>query len=122
MALLCQKLGISAKSKAQNTCLPLHVIIGLIDNGIMDLEELYGEHRAFVKGLLSSRSMRDGYPTIAKMFTVLRLWGRVCVRIIDKIEHDKFTLLDKYFGDLKNKVIYLAHIPWHFFLVKLIDF
>ena len=88
----------------------------------MKIEGLYGQHREFVKGLLSSRAMRDGYLTLAKMFTVLRLWGRVCVRIIDKIEHDKFTLLDKYFGDLKNKVIYLAHIPWHFFLVKLIDF
>merc|ERR1712242_632896 len=66
--------------------------------------------------------MRDGYPTLAKMFTVLQLWSKVCVRIIDKIEHDKFILLDTHFGDLKNKIIYVTHIPWHFFLAKLIDF
>ena len=94
----------------------------LIDNDIIAFEDLYGQHRQFIKGLLSSRSMRDGYPTLAKMFTVLRLWGRACVRIIDKIDHDQFTPLDKYFGDLKSKTIYLAHIPWHFFIVKKIDF
>ena len=66
--------------------------------------------------------MRDGYPTLAKMFTVLQLWEKVCVRIIDRIEHDTFTLLDKHFGDRNRKTIYIAHVPWHFFLTKVITF
>ena len=121
MAVVCQKLGIAFGSNVRNTCLPLHVLIGIIDNGIMGIDELIGKHRALLYSLLNSRSMRDGYPTIAKMFDTLKINDRVCLRIIDKIDHDTFTLLDRYFGDITKRVIYLAHIPWHFFLAKVLD-
>ena len=65
--------------------------------------------------------MRDGYPTLAKMFRVMQLDGKMCLRIIDKIEHNTFTLLDRFFGDIRKKKIYLAHVPWHFFLSKRLD-
>ena len=121
MAVVCQKLGIAFGSNVRNTCLPLHVLIGIIDNGIMGIDELIGKHRALLYSLLNSRYMRKGYPRIAKMFDTLKINDRVCLRIIDKIDHDTFTLLDRYFGDITKKVIYLAHIPWHFFLAKVLD-
>ena len=121
MAILCQKLGISHRSNVQNTCLPLHVLIGLIDDGIITLEEILDKHRVFLHGLLNSRSMRDGYPTLTRMFNVMDLHDKVCLRIIDKIEFDKFTLLDRFFGDIRKRKIYLVHIPWHFFLGKYLD-
>ena len=121
MALLCQKLRIKYGSNVRNTCLPLHVLIGMIDNDIINIDELAGKHRAFIHGLLSSRTMRDGYPTIKKMFRVLQLEKKVCLRIIDRIEHDTFTVLDRYFGDLRRKTIFIAHVPWHFFLAKRLD-
>ena len=121
MAFLCQKLGILPGSNVQNTCLPLHVLIGIIDNDIMTVDQILSSHRSFVYGLLNSTYMRDGYPTLAKMFRVMQLDGKVCLRIIDKIEHNTFTLLDRYFGDIRKKNIYLAHVPWHFFLSKRLD-
>ena len=121
MAILCRKLGILYGSNVQNTCLPLHVLIGLIDNGIITVDEIFSKHRALVHGLLNSRSMRYGYPTIAKMFRVMELKEKVCLRIIDKIEYNTFTLLDRFFGDIRKKKIYLAHVPWHFFLTKRLD-
>merc|ERR1712038_2014521 len=68
-----------------------------------------------IHGLLNSRTMRDGYPTVAKMFRIMELEEKICLRIIDKIEHNTFTLLDRYFGDIRKKSIYLAHVPWHLF-------
>ena len=114
MAILCQKLGIRSDSNVQNTCLPLHVLIGIIDNGIMTVDEIFSRHRAFVRGLLNSRTMRDGYPTVAKMFRVMDLEDKICLRIIDRLEHNTFTLLDRFFGDIRKRKIYLAHVPWHF--------
>ena len=121
MAFLCQKLEIRYGSNVRNTCLPLHVLIGIIDNDIVNIDELFGKHRAFIRGLLNSRTMRDGYPTIAKMFRVLQLNEKVCLRIIDRIEYDTFTVLDRYFGDIRKKSIYIAHVPWHFFIAKCLD-
>ena len=121
MAILCQKLGIRSDSNVQNTCLPLHVLIGIIDNGIMTVDEICSRHRAFVRGVLNSRTMRDGYPTVAKMFRVMDLEDKICLRLIDRIEHNTFTLLDRFFGDIREKKIYLAHVPWHFFLAKWLD-
>ena len=120
MAIVCQKLGIRYGSNVRNTCLPLHVLIGIIDNGIMDIDELVDKHRPLISQLLNSRSMRDGYPTIAKMFDTLGINDKVCLRIIDKIDYDTFTLLDRYFGDITKKVIYITHVPWHFFIAKLL--
>ena len=121
MSFFYQKLGIRYGSNVRNTCLPLHVLIGLIDNNIVNFHDLFGKYRAFIHGLLGDRTMRDGYPTISKMFRILELNEKVCLRIIDKIEHDTFTVLDRYFGDIRKKTIYLAHVPWHFFLTKRLD-
>ena len=121
MSVLCRKIGIKYGRNVRNTCLPLHVLISLIDNDIIKVDQLFGKHRAFIYGLLSSRTMRDGYPTIAKMFRVLDLNDKLCLRIIDKIEQDAFVLLDRYFGDIRKKSIYIAHIPWHFFISKRLD-
>ena len=121
MAILCRKLGILYGSNVQNTCLPLHFLIGLIDNGIITVDEIFSKHRHLVHGLLNSRSMRDGYADIAKVFSVMELQENVCLRIIDKIEYNAFTLLDRFFGDIRKKKIYLAHVPWHFFLTKRLD-
>ena len=120
MAIVCQKLGIRYGSNVRNTCLPLHVLIGIIDNGIMEIDELVDKHRPLISQLLNSRSMRDGYPTIAKMFDTLGINDKVCLRIIDKIDYDTFTLLDRYFGDITKKVVYITHVAWHFFIAKLL--
>ena len=118
MAVVCQKLGITFGSNMRNTCLPLNVLIGIIDNGIIGIDELIDQFRAFLYSPLNNRSMRDGYPTIAKMFDTLEINDKVRLRIIDKIDYDTYTLLDRYFGDITKKVIYLAYIRWHFFLTK----
>ena len=97
------------------------VLIGLIDNGIITVDEIFSKHRALVYGLLNSRSIRDGYPTIDNMIKVMELKEKVCLMIIDKIEYNTFTLLDRFFGDIRKKKIYLAHVPWHFFLTKRLD-
>ena len=122
MAVLCRRLGILYGSNVENTCLPLHVLTGLIDNDVIEIDDIVRRHYNFVKGLLNSRTMRDGYPTLAKMFNVMELQDKVCVRIIDRIEQDEFVLLDRYYGDRQKKTIYITHIPWHFFIAKLIDF
>ena len=122
LAVLCRKLGIFYGSNVQNTCLPLHVLTAIIDNDVMDIDEIVSKHRVFVKGLLNSRTMRDGYPTLAKMFSTMDLEGKICLRIIDRIEQDEFVLLDRYYGDISKVKIYIAHIPWHFFIAKMIDF
>ena len=109
-------------SNVQNTCLPLHVLTAIIDNDVMDIDDIVSKYRVFVKGLLNSRTMRDGYPTLAKMFSTMHLHGKICLRIIDRIEQDEFVLLDRFYGDIMKKKIYIAHIPWHFFIARAIDF
>ena len=88
----------------------------------MDIDEIFSKHRVLVKGLLNSRTMCDGYPTLAKMFSTMDLEGKSCLRIIDRIEQDEFVLLDRYYGDISKVKIYIAYIPWHFFIAKMIDF
>ena len=89
---------------------------------MIGIDDIVHRHYDFVKGLLNSRTMRDGYPTLAKMFNVMELQYKLCVRIIDRIEQDEFVLLDRYYGDRQKQTIYITHIPWHFFIAKLIDF
>ena len=60
MAVLCRKLGILYGSNVENTCLPLHVLTGLIDNDVIEIDDIVSKHYNFVKGLLNSRAMRDG--------------------------------------------------------------
>ena len=61
MAFLCSHLGIT--SAAQNTCLPTHIIIGLIYFKIITIEEIIAKHSLFVKNMLSSQHMREDIPT-----------------------------------------------------------
>ena len=122
MADICKRLGIGVGSDARNTCLPLHVFTGIIENDITSIDELIGPHGKFVKSLLNSQYMRDGYPTLDRIFSVLDLKDKACLRFIDKIEYRSFTLLDRYFGTLGKKTIYIVHVPWHFFIAKRLDF
>ena len=122
MAEICRRLGIAFGGNARNTCLPLHVFISIIENDLASIEELIGRHGKFVKSLLNSRCMRDGHPTITRIFSELNLQDKACLRIIDKIEHRSFTLLDRYFGSLGKRTLYIVHVPWHFFVAKRVEF
>ena len=108
MADICRQLGIVIGGDACTTCLPLHVFISLIENDIVSIGELIKKQGKFVKGLLNSQYIRDGYPTL--------------VRIIDKIEHRTFTVLDRYFGTLGKKTAFIVRLPWHFFIAKRLEF
>ena len=117
-----RQLGIVIEGDACNTCLPLHVFISIIENDIVSIAELIEKHGMFVKGLLNSQYMRDGYPTLSRIFSELNLRDKACLRIIDKIEHRTFTVLDRYFGTLGKKTVFIVHVPWHFFMAKRLDF
>ena len=122
MTEIYRRLGIAFGGNARNTCLPLHVFISIIENDLASIEELIGRHGKFVKSLLNSRCMRDAHPTITRILSELNLQDKVCVRIIDKIEHRSFTLLDRYFGTLGKRTLYIVHVPWHFFAAKRVEF
>ena len=62
MAFLCKKLNIC--SGARNTCLPLHIIVGILFFNIITLNELIRQHGTFVRDMLSSKHMREDGPTI----------------------------------------------------------
>ena len=122
MAVICNRLDIKIGGGACNTCLPLHVFISIIENDIVSIDDLVKKHGKFVKSLLNSQYMRDGNPTVSRIFSELNLNDKACLRFIDKIEYRSFTLIDRYFGTLGKKTLYIVHVPWHFFIAKRLDF
>ena len=108
--------------KIRNTCLPLHITIGLLEQKIISIDDVVTKFRGFFITFFSSNFMRDGRPTIMSFVRKLRLADKVCIRIVNSIEVGKFTLLDRYFGKLTEKKIYIAHSYLHFFQVKHLDF
>ena len=95
MAVLCRKLEIVYDGNVQNACLPLHLLTDIINNEVMDIDEIVSKHRVLLKGLLNSRTMRNGYPTRTRMFSIMGVQGKIYLRIIDRIEEEEFVLLDR---------------------------
>jgi len=121
MAYVCKYLGILFGCNARNTCLPLHLTIGLLENGILSLDEIIGQHRKFFRSFLSTTHMRDGSPTITSFFGKLNLWKKAYVHVISAIDADKFVLRDKFYGSLTVYTIYIVHVGVRFFLAKKFD-
>ena len=114
MAFLCKSLGIA--SFARNTCLPTHLLIGLIYFKILSLEEILSYHRPFVKNMLSSQHMREDIPTIMSFLKRFQLKNKVCFRSVVFIPDQGFVLLSRYFGNISKQNIFLIHRHQHFFL------
>ena len=113
MAFICRKLGISSNSC--NTCLPLHIIIGLLFFKVISLREIVTKFSKFVKNMLSSQHMRELGPTINAFLTKFKIKEKVCFRTIVYIS-DKFIPLKNYFGSFDKQHIYLIHRHNDFFL------
>ena len=52
----------------------------------------------------------------------LNLAEKICIRLINAIELNNFTLLDRYFGGLTKEKIYIVHSKVHFFQAKHLNF
>ena len=121
MAELCKILGIKQTSNACYKCLPLYLFISLLDCIIISIEMIIAKYSSFVKSLLKTSHMRDGYPTLKRVFAKLKLYDKACVYLIDRIESDSFTTLNRYVGTRGKETIYIVHVPWHFFRARKID-
>lgn len=121
MAELCKSLGIKRASNACNTCLPLHLFICLMDRKIISFNMIISKYAGFVKSLLNTSHMRDGYPTLKKVFSKLKLYNKACVYLIDRIESNSFTILNRHVGTIDKETIYIVHVPWHFFRARKLD-
>ena len=122
MAYICSKLGITLMPNVRNTCLPLHVTIGLLEQKIISIDDVVIKFREFFITFFSSSFRRDGVPTIMSFVRKMKLADKVCIRIVNSIEVGHFTLMDRYFGKLTEKKIYIVHSYLHFFLVKHLNF
>merc|ERR1712001_452013 len=100
MAYICSKLGITLMPNVRNTCLPLHVTIGLLEQKIISVDDVVIKFREFFITFFSSSFMRDGRPTIMSFIRKLNLADRVRIRIVNSIGVGNFPLLDRYFGKL----------------------
>ena len=118
MAYICHRLDIQLYSNVANTCLPLHVTIGLLETNVLSIKDIVVTHGNFFRNFLSSTFMRDALPTINSFFRNLKLSTKVCVRIINAIEVDKFILLTDYFGRTDAPTIHIVHSHVHFFYAK----
>ena len=96
-------LGISWKPNVQNTCLPLHITIGLLELKIISVQDVVNKYGKFFRIFLGSSYMRKGVPTIMSFIKKLKLAEKICIRLINAIEVNNFTLLDRYFGNLLRK-------------------
>ena len=105
----------------RNTRLPLHVTIGLLEQKIISIDDVVIKFRYFLITFLSSAFMRDAIPTIMSFVKKMELADKVCMRIVNSIDVGNFALLDRYFGKVTEKKIYIAHSYLHFFLVKHLD-
>ena len=114
MSFLCKSLGII--SSAQNTCLPTHILIGLIHFQIISVEEILAHHSLFIKNMLSSQHMLEDTPAIMAFMKKLHITDKVCFRSIVYIPEQGFVLLSRYFGNFSKKHIFLVHRNHHFFL------
>ena len=122
MAYICKKLRLSEVSGICNTCLPLHVTIGLLEENILSINDVVNKYRKFFHCFFSTNFMRDGVPTFLSFIRNLNLADKVCIRVVNAIEVDNFVLLERYYGRLSCKKIFIAHSKIHFFLVKALDF
>ena len=117
LAFICRSLSIGAN--ARNTCLPLHVLIGLLHFNLTSLDDLLTVHKKFIKHLLSSSYMRTDVPTINAILNRFKLKDSVCFRRIIHLQHGSsknFILLNEHCGNIKKQQIFLIHSQNHFFL------
>ena len=112
MAHICNVLQV--RKSARNTCLALHIFIGLLYNKIVSLKNLL-EHKIFVKNLLSSNFQREDTKTIRAIIRKYKLQDQVCIRRIICLG-GKFPLNNDPFGNIEKKTVYLVHRNSHFFL------
>ena len=118
MTYICHRLDIQLGTNVRNTCLPLYVTIGLLETNVLSIKDIVATHGNFFRSFLSSAFMRDALPTINSFLRNLKLGGKVCVRIINAIEIDKFMVLKEYFGNTDAPTIHIVHSQVHFFYAK----
>ena len=80
MATICRNLQIS--NRARNTCLPLHIIVGLLLHEIISLRDILHLHPKFIRNMLSSRHTRESTSTINAFIRKFNLSKKVCFRTI----------------------------------------
>ena len=113
MAHICKVLQVN--ESARNTCLALHIFIGLLRKKIITPTTIIEKHKTFVKNLLSSNFIREDSRTVLAILKRFKLQTKICIRRIVYIG-DKFMLLNDYFGDFKGLKLYLVYRCSHFFL------
>merc|ERR1712115_340142 len=89
-----------------------------LEQKIVSIDDVIHKYGYFFKRIFSSNFMRDGVPTIKSFIRKMKLEDKVCIRLVNAIEVGKFTVLDRYFGNLSQNKIFITHSEFHFFLVK----
>ena len=114
MASLSTILGVD--QNACNTCLTIHVIIGLLQNDVISVADILMNHRNLVFGYLNSSVMRDAPIVIPDLLFQMSLADKVCIIVIRKTPDGTFLIQDQKYGNSLRKRIYIVHGGVHFFL------
>ena len=113
MAWVCKQLNIN--TTARNTCLPLHILIGLLHKRILCPQDLTQTHKTFVKNMLSSKYPRTYSRTIKAFLKQFKISNKVCFRSIVFVQKN-FILLNEFDGSSISQPIFICHHTNHFFL------
>ena len=106
---------LNVKEDACNTCLTLHILIGLLQNKIISASKVV-EHGDFLYTFLSSKCVRDGDVTVPRLLSQMELVSEVNIVIIQKTVGDTFLIHEKDYGTGDQIKLYIVHSGNHFFL------
>jgi len=107
MASLAKALNVS--QDASNTCLTLHILIGLLQNMVIPYSDVVLKHGRFLYSYLNSECARDAETTVPRILASLGLVKEVCIVIIQQTIEDTFLILEKKYGCIDQIKIFIAH-------------
>ena len=117
LSILYRQLKIS--TSACNVCLPLHILVALLEADLISVTNIILHHAEFVKNLLSSRHPREDVPTIMAMLRRFNLKEQVCIRrVVFLPKKGDYILITGIIGNANGQNIFLIHRCNHFFFSK----
>ena len=123
LASLCRLLGITTESGTFNCCCFIHILVAILDFGLVTIKDLFTKNEPLLRTYLSSQELRDDDVVINDVLHSLNLEDAIFVQTISRGIDNEYYLSPQIFGNCEGKGVFLVFdaSKKHFFLAKPLD-
>ena len=117
LAAMCNFFDISKRSDCWNCCLFVHLIVALLNAGIVSFAKLLYSHDQLLYKYLFNNVERVDIDVVSDVLDSLKIQKDVFVRFIIRNKSGCFYYAH-YVGDPASKPIYITWVRNHFFIAR----